>query len=459
VNKLVTSRRSLWLGTLVAACTLGAAGVAQAQPPKDYWTCQAHAATVNIGGPSGLTLDPLHANTNPSDGACHDDGATVPAAAANDILGPNTLSVDSGNTQAQTGLTNGGSPSGNPPPSPPYLQAPAAVAQVDNSDINLGGGALHITAKAVRSYVSGFCAFNGAGGLNPVLESGNPLYPSGRFPDGSQVGGQVVDLRINGTSILGDGQPDAALTQLFQGLSPLAPLIKVSLNQTYSGVDPATGEVYLRREAVRIELLNGGSGPAITIVLGSATVDYKDGVCTLPPGVVTNGPTGSPTAAGPTFGPGGNEPGSNGGGTSLVTTTTGPSGTTIIQASSRTPNGTNASECAHLRMWYDPERTGKPNFKGGPESLSIRRGTRHVIRGTVRNCKGQAIVGAKIELVEIVHGVRHLIKTGLRSRAHGRLTMITPNNLTTRTLEFQYRAFIPDTRIAGKARLRLKVHR
>jgi len=35
--------------------------------------------------------------------------------------------------------------------------------------------------------------------------------------------------------------------------------------------------------------------------------------------------------------------------------------------------------------------------------------------------------------------------------------MITPNNYTSRTLEFQYRAFVQDTRIAARKHLRIKV--
>jgi hypothetical protein len=113
------------------------------------------------------------------------------------------------------------------------------------------------------------------------------------------------------------------------------------------------------------------------------------------------------------------------------------------------PNGTNASECAHLKMFFDLERFGRPS-SSGPTSLTSRTGIRHVIRGTIKNCKGQPIVRAKIELVNIINGKRHLVKTGLRSRPRGALTIITPNNYTTRTLEFQYRAFVNDTRIASR---------
>jgi hypothetical protein len=121
----------------------------------------------------------------------------------------------------------------------------------------------------------------------------------------------------------------------------------------------------------------------------------------------------------------------------------------VTQPSLGAPNGENASECAHLKMFFDLERFGRPS-KSGPTALTSRTGIRHVIRGTIKNCKGQPIVKAKIELVNIINGKRHLVKTGLRSRPGGELTMITPNNYTSRTLEFQYRAFVNDKRIASR---------
>jgi hypothetical protein len=452
-------RRAAAVGaaSVLATLSAGAWGAAQAAAPSPpFWTCSAHAATVNIGGNAGLTLDPLHANSDPN-AACKDDGATAPLAAVNNALGPNSASVVSGNAQAQTGLSNGGGPGGNPPPSPTGLQAPAAVAQIDNSDIVIGGPTngstpppgskqgLEITAKGIRSYVSGYC-----NGLTPNLESGNPAFPTGKFADGSFVGGQVLDLRINGTAIPAEGQPDQALTQIFQGLSPLAPIVKVQLNQIYTGIDPATGDNYIRREAVRIELLTApNSTPLITIVLGSATVDFKGSVCasnTNPPGTIV---------VPPLFGAGGNEPGSNGGGSGAQTIVLGSS------SSGGPNNGTNASECVRLLMFFDREKGGRPHYKSGPTSLTTKSGIRRVVRGVIHNCAGKAIVGAKLDVYHIVHGTRHLLKTGLRSRAGGRMTLILPNNLTTRSIEFDYRPFVNQATVAGGGRrtLHLKVIR
>jgi hypothetical protein len=426
-------------------------GVAQAaQTPLSTpgWSCSAHVATVNIGGPSAPTLDPLHANIDPASGPvnCADDGTTLPTLAIHDALGPNTLTLDGNVAQAGTALVNGGGPTGSPAPSPTYLQAPSAVGQTGNIYLNVGGSAgLTITAKAIRSYASAHC-LNGA----PVLESGNSVqYPSGRFPDGSQVGGQVLDLRINGTPIPADGQPDAALDQLFTGLSPLAPIVKVQLNKIYTTGDASTGDQSITREAVRIELLTApGMSPLITIVLGSVTVDRHGATCTPPPGV-------TPPVINPvTFETGSNLPGSNGGGVFGGSASSGAGVTKTVFVGA--PNGNNASECAHIRVFFDLERFGKPT-SSGPTALSSRTGIRHVIRGVVRNCKGKPITKAKIELVNIIHGKRHLVKTGLRTRGGGKFTMITPNNYTSRTLEFQYRAFVMDPKIATRAHLRIKV--
>lgn len=441
--------RSLRGVGLAFFCVFMFGGVAQAAPPladstHGYWSCSAHAVTVNVGGASGFTLDPLHANfpSLTKNNVCNDDGTTLPTVASHDALGPNTLSLDGNFAQAQTGLTNSLGPT--------FSQAPGATGQIGNLDLNLGGGALVITAKVARSYVTGRCV-NGANGT-AVLESGNPaLYPSGRYPDGSQVAGQVLDLRINGMAIPADGQPDAALDQLFTSLSPLAPLIKVTLNKEYRTTamdDAGQPEQVLTREAVRIELLTApGSTPLITVVLGSSTVDVAGNPC-FSPSVPTGG-GGTP----PTFNTGSNQPGSNGGGLFGGNSASSSNVTNIINNAA---NGTNASECAHIRAYFDLERNGRPTSHG-PTALASTTGVRHVIRGVVRNCAGKPIVRAKIELVNIIHGKRHLVKTGLRTRAGGKFTMITPNNYTSRTLEFQYRAFLNDPRIAGRAHLRITV--
>jgi hypothetical protein len=378
-----------------------------------------------------LTLDPLHANNDPNS-KCIDDGATLPTASAKDVLGQNTVSITSGNAQAQTGITNAGSPT--------YLQAPAAGAHLSNTNVNIGGkDGLTIQAQAIRSYVYGQCQGN-----NPFLGT----------PDGV-AGGEVLNLRINGTQIPAEGQPDQALTQIFEGLSPLAPVIKVQLNHIVQSTDPATGEVKFTREAVRIELLTApGSEPLGTVILGSSTVDRMGDVCATPTGVTPPGTGDQPLVQPPVLASGGNEPGSNGGGTNGN-----GSGTQGESASGKPDNGTNASECARINVFFDRHRGGHSHLRSGPKKISIKRGKRAVVRGIVRNCKGKPIVKAKIDQIHVIGKNHRLDKTGLRTRKGGALTLILPNNLTTRRIVFQYRPFLKGTAVAARKTLKITVHR
>lgn len=423
---------------LLAALLLTALGSANASaaPPNPSWTCQASAATVNVGGSAGPTFDPLHANTDPN-AACKDDGATLPLVSLKDVFGPDTVTAMSGNAQAQTGLNNAGAPI--------YQQAPAAAAQLSDTFANVGGsGGLTVTAKLVRSYVYGGCR-----GATPFLGT----------PDGP-AGGEVVDLRINGTPIPAEGEPDATLTQVVEGLSPLAPIVRVVLNKTYTGTDPATGEQYFRREAVRVEALTApGAEPVVTIVLGSATVDRMGDVCATPPGVSPPGSGGTPVVAPPPLLAGGNEPGSNGGSTGSGSGGAANGGSTTGSGSGgvrRPDNGRNASECVRLRMFFDVHR-GRRLPTSGPRTMTTRRGRREVVRGTIRNCKGKPIVYGKIDQIHILGKGRRLVKTGLRSRPGGNLTLILPNNLTTRRLVFRYRPFVKGTAVAARKVLRIRV--
>ena len=84
-----------------------------------------------------------------------------------------------------------------------------------------------------------------------------------------------------------------------------------------------------------------------------------------------------------------------------------------------------------------------------------RYGIRHVIRGVVRNCQGKPIVFGRIDVYNIVHGKRHLMKTGLRTRQGGKLTMITPLNYSSRLIEFTYRGLINKPKVAARQVLRI----
>jgi hypothetical protein len=113
-------------------------------------------------------------------------------------------------------------------------------------------------------------------------------------------------------------------------------------------------------------------------------------------------------------------------------------------------NGTNASTKAKLEMWF---ARGKRRLGS---RLTSRLGTRVVTRGILRNENGRGIQGARIDVFHIRNGKRRLLKTGLKTRAGGKLTLILPNDVDTRHIEFAYRAVRPGP-ITSRQKLRLDV--
>jgi hypothetical protein len=105
------------------------------------------------------------------------------------------------------------------------------------------------------------------------------------------------------------------------------------------------------------------------------------------------------------------------------------------------PNGSPAGRTTQgrLKMWFDA------NKKIRKTSIY---GQRVVVRGYLRDRRGRGIRGAEIEVYHDVAGRPRLLKTGLRSRKYGRLTLILPMNLFgdsrgQRRLAFYYRAVRP----------------
>lgn len=111
---------------------------------------------------------------------------------------------------------------------------------------------------------------------------------------------------------------------------------------------------------------------------------------------------------------------------------------------------------------YDRLRqaTVKAGFVDGkkrPRSLEIKRGDRSVIRGRVADRKGRGIVGARVDVYHVTRdGKRRLVKTGLKTRAKGRLTYIVSKKIDTRRIELTFRALRPGP-ITSRARLTAKV--
>jgi hypothetical protein len=94
-----------------------------------------------------------------------------------------------------------------------------------------------------------------------------------------------------------------------------------------------------------------------------------------------------------------------------------------------------AAQNARLRMWFVLTHT---------QVLHHAYGTRVVTRGVLVDDHGHGIVGARVSVYHVInHNRRTLLKTGLKSRAGGALTLILPINLDTREIEYDYQALIP----------------
>jgi hypothetical protein len=118
------------------------------------------------------------------------------------------------------------------------------------------------------------------------------------------------------------------------------------------------------------------------------------------------------------------------------------------------PNGSPAGRTAagRVRMWFAVNHTTR-------ETTVV--GRRVVARGYLRDRRGRGIRGAEIEVYHYVAGHRRLLKTGLRSRRFGRLTLILPLNLFgdsrgRRRIAFYYRALRPGP-VTSKANLFLTI--
>jgi hypothetical protein len=106
---------------------------------------------------------------------------------------------------------------------------------------------------------------------------------------------------------------------------------------------------------------------------------------------------------------------------------------------------------AKLRVWF---------AKGRTRRFTSVYGQRVVTRGILRDSAGKAVRGARIDVFHRLRssGKRRLLKTGLKTRADGRLTLILPLNIDSRTIEYDFRALRPG-KITSQQMLRLRVER
>lgn len=427
-------------GLMAGAIGLGAgAAGAVAAPATTGWTCSASTAIANVAGQPQATLDPLRANPG-ADDLCRDDGSTVPSLDVTNPLSPAIplpAALRSGTAFAQTALGGAGGPLAR--------QTAAAQAGAEDLDLNVGNGALRIQAAALVSQAVGRCV-NGA-----------PAFSSD---------GRVVGLRVNGQEITADTQ----LGQLTDALAatPLAGLVRVQLNKVLTS-GAGTADERLVREAVRVEILSAVGTPVVTVVLGRAVADRHGDVCAAVPGDqdgdgVPDGP--GSTGGGSNTGGGSSTTGvsnTTGGGSNTNSSSGATKGSTGSGSGSSTtarPNGVNASSCARLRMFFAVKGRGRKGIAtSGPQRITSRFGVRQVTRGRIVNCRGKGIVRARIDVYHVVRGKKRLIKTGLRSRPGGALTLILPLNITSREVRYEYRPFVNRTKVASRQTLRVKVMR
>ena len=92
-------------------------------------------------------------------------------------------------------------------------------------------------------------------------------------------------------------------------------------------------------------------------------------------------------------------------------------------------------------------------------AFTSRFGTRTVTRGRLVTCGSnpRSIVGARVDVIHVLPNGRRLRKTGLRSRAGGKLTLILPIDLRSRRIEYGYRPDLRSARVTSRVTLRLTV--
>jgi hypothetical protein len=272
------------------------------------------------------------------------------------------------------------------------------------------------------------------------------------------VGGQpVLKGASQAVNITLGGQPvslDNLLSALGNALKPLNALVFLKVNEQIPGPNSLTVN------ALHIGLVNSTNNASLLdLVVGQAKGGYDNFVCDpnhqfiIPPTI--NVPPGAINGTG----------GGNGFNDCDFDNDNGfdndndaakdkcpPGG-----AAGSAPNGNIGkangppATCGRLTMYFDRNRKA---------AISNVFGNRLVTRGRLVTCdrRHRSIVGAKIDVVHIIRGQRHLIKTGLKSRPGGKLTLILPMNLTTRLIEYSYRPNLLSKKVSSRKVLRLTVH-
>ena len=278
----------------------------------------------------------------------------------------------------------------------PARQGVGAIARVENLAIQLppGSGSTTLGVRAANSQATAVCV------------EGTPVFDGSSEALGATLGGQEIPIEQAGQ-------------QLAQALAPLGDAVDLKLDEQ---VRTATG---LTINALHLKVLSAAGTPVVDLVAGQSHVGFAGDICN---------PKGQ-TPVGPGSGNGGSGNGAN----------------SANSAGSRTTlaNGVHGSTCGRLRMYFAANHKTK---------LTNRIGTRRVVRGKIVNCSGKGIVRARIDVIHVLkNGKRKLVKTGLRSRAGGALTLILPMNLKTRDLRFEYRGNLLSTKVTSRSTLHMLV--
>jgi hypothetical protein len=277
-------------------------------------------------------------------------------------------------------------------------QAVGAIGRVENLAVQLppGAGTTTLGVRAANAQVSATCV------------AGSPVLDGSSETTGLTIGGQEVPI-------------EQGAQQLAQQLAPLGDVVDLKFDEQVR-----TGSS-LAINAMHLKVLSAAGTPVLEVIAGVANVAFKGKVC-------------DPTGQTPTG------PGSSNGANSA----NGANGSANSAGShSLLANGVRGSTCGKLTMYFTA------NHK---RLLTSRLGKRQVVRGRIVNCAGHSIVRARIDVIHVLkNGKRKLVKTGLRSRDGGKLTLILPLNLKTRDLRFEYRGNLLSTRVTSRSTLHIKV--
>jgi hypothetical protein len=276
-------------------------------------------------------------------------------------------------------------------------QAVGAIGRVENLAVQLPPGAgTTLGVRAANAQVSGVCV------------AGSPVLDGSSEATGLTIGGQAVPI-------------EQAAQQLAQQLAPLGDVVDLKFNEQVR-----TGSS-LAVNAMHLKVLSAAGTPVLEVIAGVANVAFRGNVCD-PTGQT---PTGPGSSNGANSGNGANGSANSAGSRTLLA------------------NGVRGSTCGKLTMYFTA------NHK---RSLTSRLGRRQVVRGRIVNCAGHSIVRARIDVIHVLkNGKRKLVKTGLRSRDGGKLTLILPLNLKTRDLRFEYRGNLLSTKVTSRSTLHITV--